>query len=289
MMYKTKIHLILAAALAPSLVASQFVFAQKKPEPLTRDETYFALARRNIEQSESPVTDVVGALDELIEVGEITVASDGRSTAVVKEKAPSSAAFQQKAIKVTFIVAGDKWRWDTFEDRGKYYPVDKLLPVAKNELGRYRQTAETAWARVIEAMTKQGEAATKVLETAKAIIRADPLPLVPVTSARKTLAEAMVKAKESGNMEPIRDAFRELNQAVEPVATLGDQHPDLKANDAWLRLHDEFTALQKSLPGVRKNYLDAVAAYNEVIKRLPYGLVAYGLGFVKMEPQIEAE
>jgi LemA protein len=289
MKFRIRIRLLVTAALVALQVTSQFVFAQKKPEPLTKDETYFALARRNLEQNESPVTNVVGVLDEIIEVGEISVGADGKTTAVVKEKAPSSAAFQQKAIKVTFIVAGDKWRWDSFEDRGKFYPVEKLFPVAKGELGRHRQAVEMAWARVLETMNKQGEAAMKVLETAKAIIKAEPTAMVPVASARKSLAEAVARAKESGDMEPVRSAFRELTMAVEPVATLGEQFPDLKANDAWLRLHEEFSAVQKSLPTVRKNYLDAVAAYNEILKRLPYGLVAYGLGFVKLETQIEAE
>ena len=288
MKLKTHLRLLTAAVLAALLVASQLAFARQKPEPLTKDETYYALARRAIEQNESPVSNVVGALDEVIEVGEITVAADGKTTAVLKEKT-SAASGQPKAIRATFVPANGKWRWDTFEDRGRFYPADKLFPVTKSELGRFKQTADTGWAKVIEAMTKQGEAATKVLETAKAVIKTEPAPLVPVSSARKTLAEALAHVKDTGDWEPVRSAFRELTMAIEPMATLGERYPDLKANDAWLRLHEEFLAVQKSLPAVRKSYVDAVAVYNDQLSRLPYGLVAYGLGFMKMEPLVEAE
>ncbi|HZS08393.1 MAG TPA: LemA family protein [Blastocatellia bacterium] len=278
-----------ATLLAGQFTFASFVAAQSAPEPLTKDETYFAIARRSQEQSESPVSAVVAVLDEVIEVGQITPGADGKTTVVVKEKAPSSAAYTQKSIRLVFAPAAGKWKWESFEDRNKQYPVEKLFPYAKDEIGKRKQAADAAWARVLEAMTKQADAAMKVLETAKAVIKSDPLPLVPVTSARQTLAAAMAKARESGDQEAVRNAYKELVQAVEPVATLGDQHSELKTNDAWLRLQEEFLAVQKSLPGVRKSYVEAVAAYNEILHRLPFGLVAYGMGFTKMEPQVEAE
>jgi LemA protein len=294
MMLKSNHRSIFCAALVVTLIASQFVLAnltssQGAPKPLTRDETYFAIARRNTEQSDSPVSNVVGVLDELIEIGTITPGADGKTTVVIKEKLPSSAAYTQKAIKLVFAPVGDKWRWESFEDRTKQYPVEKLFPYAKDEITKRKRAADEAWAKVLEAMYREGDTALKVLETAKAIIKADPTPLGPVTSARKNLPEAIKKAKEYNDSGVMRSAFQELNQAVEPVATLGDQHPDLKANDAWLRLQEEFIVVQKSLPVARKNYLEALAAYNEIVMRLPFGLVAYGLGYVKMESLIEAE
>lgn len=294
MMLKSNYRTNICAALVVVLIASQFVFAsltssQSAPKPLTRDETYFAIARRNTEQSDSPVSNVVGVLDELIEIGAITPGADGKTTVVVKEKLASSAAYTQKAIRLVFAPAGDKWRWESFEDRTKQYPVEKLFPYAKDEISKRRRAADEAWAKVLEAMNREGEAAMKVLETAKAIIRTDPTPLGPVAAARKNLPEAIRKAKEYNDPGLLRRAFQELNQAVEPVATLSDQYPDLKTNDACVRLLDEFIAVQKGVPVARKNYLEALAAYNEIVLRLPFGLVAYGLGFQKIDPLVEAE
>ena len=36
-----------------------------------------------------------------------------------------------KAIRLVFAPAGDKWRWESFEDRTKQYPVEKLYRDAK--------------------------------------------------------------------------------------------------------------------------------------------------------------
>ena len=59
--------------------------------PLTRDETLSTLARRVTAQSESPVSAVIAALAEVIEVGAITTSLDGKTTVVVKELAASNA------------------------------------------------------------------------------------------------------------------------------------------------------------------------------------------------------
>lgn len=296
MMKKVNVYLTASAVLAALSVASQFVFAGlpatdpvQQPEPLTRDETYFSLARRNIEQSDSPASNVVGVLDEIIEIGEITVGEDGRTLVVVKEKTPSSASFQQKSIKVAFVPDGNKWRWHSFEDRGRFYEVERLFPFARNVIGQRKQGADAAWVKIVEGMAKQADAAIRVLETAKAVTKAEMPAMALVTSARQSLGRAIVSAKDTGDMEPIRSAFAEINLAVESLPMLGTNYPDLKANDAWLRLYDEFTAVQKSIPQLRKQYVETVAAYNEVLRRLPYGLVAYGLGFTKMEPHVEAE
>jgi hypothetical protein len=39
----------------------------------------------------------------------------------------------------------------------------------------------------------------------------------------------------------------------------------------------------------RKNYVQTVDAYNELLVRLPFALVAYGLQYTKIEAKVTAE
>jgi LemA protein len=274
-------HLLLAA-----LLGSQLVFAAWQGQPkLKSDDVYFVIARHLVAQSESPVTGIVSALDEVIEVGEIKVSdTDGKATVTIKERVTNRPHLNQ-TIQVVLAPAGNDWKWETFENDRRPYPVERLFPYAKDEIGRRKQAAVTRWSAVLEAMTKQADAAFKLLETAKAIIKSDPAPMGAVTTARTALAEA----RKSGDLDAIRNAHKQVAEAVEPVAGLADNFPDLKANDAYLRLQEEFTSAQKGIEATRKSYLEAVTAYNEILQRLPFALVAYGLGFTKLEPQIEAE
>ncbi|MGH9753158.1 MAG: LemA family protein [Blastocatellia bacterium] len=257
---------------------------------MKKDEVYLSVERRLSALSEAPVGGIAGELATVIEVTNLTMRPDGKAEVTVKESAPSEAAYAGKSIRLVFAppAAGDKdekWTWETFEDNRKFYPVDKLFPYAKDELGKRRQATVAGWNAFIGAINKQGEAVGKTLETAKAILKADPAPLAGVKAARNTLAEA-VKVNRT---EDILNAYRELNQQTEMVTTLGDTHTDLKANDAYLRLSDEFIKSVDATNAARKTYLQTVAAYNEAILRLPFSLVAYRFEFYKIEANISED
>src|SRR5262245_5911429 len=257
---------------------------------MNKDELYFSIGRRINALNDSPVSAIVSELDTVIEVANLTMRPDGKAEVTVKEREASSAAYTNKSIRLLFTPPpeGDKdekWTWEQFEDNRKFYAVDKLFPYAQGELGKRKQTTTAAWTAFIGAINKQGEAANKVLETAKAILKADPAPLAAVKSARAALTEAM---KENTTDDAL-NAYRELNQQTEPITTLGDAQTDLKANDAYLRLIDEFKNSINATNAARKNYLQTVSAYNEAILRLPFSLVAYGLQFHKIEASISED
>ena len=269
------------------VLASFAVSAQAPAKKITKDEIYHALASQVITQSDSPLTNIKGALDEVIEIGEIAVSSkDGKATVTIKEKAETNSMSTNKAIPLIFAPQPDgSWKWEQFKNDAKFYPVEKLYPYSKDELKRRREAAEMAWKRFLGAMTAEGEAAFKLLDTAKVVIKKDPEPLATVNAARA----AIKKALESNDAETIKAAYKELNQAVEPMAKLVDDNPDLKANDAYLRLNEAFETAKKNLVAARTEYLTGVNIFNDKIQRLPFTLVAFGFGFTKLEPQIEVE
>jgi LemA protein len=279
-----------AVAAALSIWIGQIgALAQAGPggKEMKKDELYLSVARRLNALNESPSSAIANELDTVIEVTDLTMRPDGKAEATVRERAPSDAAQAGKAIRLVFAppAAGDKeekWTWEQFENNRKLYPVDKLFPYAKDELGKRKQATVAGWNAFVTAINKQAEAAAKALETAKAVLKVEPPPLGGVKATRNALAEA---AKEN-RAESILNAYRELNQQTESVTTLGDTYTDLKANDAYLRLIDEFTKSVEATNAARKNYLQVVAAYNEAILRLPFSLVAYGLEFHKIEANI---
>ncbi len=255
---------------------------------MKKEEVFFSVERRLSGMNESlGPGGVATELDALIEITDLTMRPDGKAEVTIKERPPSDATYAAKSIRLVFAPPApndkeEKWTWETFEDNRKFYPVDKLFPYARNELGARKQATVASWNEFIAAVNKQAEAASKALETAKAVLKADPAPLPAVISIRGALADAM----KENRTEDILNAYRELNQQTEAVATLGDTQTDLKANDAYLRLNDEFRKSAEATKAARQNYLQKVAAYNQAILRLPFSLVAFGLEFRKIDPNI---
>ena len=269
------------------LVASFTVFAQAPAKKMTNDDVLRGIAAQVLTQSESPATSIIGALDEVIEVGEITLSpKDGKWLAVVKEKAPSNSASVNKEIPLMFAALPDgSWKWEQFKNDAKFYPLEKLFPYAKDYLTRSRDGVGVSWKKYLAAMTAQGEAAFKALDTAKALIKKDPEALAAVNTARASVKKAI----ESGDADTIKAVSKELNQAIEPIAKLTDDFPDLKTNEVYVRLAEAVEVSKRNLKAARDEYVNGVNQYNDRLLRLPFTLVAFGFGFTKMEPQVEVE
>lgn len=258
--------------------------AEKAEKEMAKDEVYFSIARRIISVSESPVTAIVGEVDGLIEIVSITKETDGKSLVTIKEAATSGTP---KSIRLKFAPPpqGNEWTWVEFEENRKFYPVDKLFPYAKDEIGKRRQLVDSQWAAFLETLNKQGEAANKALDTAKAVTKNDPPMLATIANIRKSL----IQAKQDNDKDGLINAYRELAQQAEPITALGDTYPDLKTNDAYLRLLEEYKTSINQTNAALKAYVKSVETYNEILQRLPFALVAYGLQFTKIEPNISEE
>jgi hypothetical protein len=254
---------------------------------MIKDEVYTSIARRLIAVVESPATAIVAEVDTVVEVTNVAMESDGKATATVIEKAESNGSTPSKSIRLKFAppASGEEWTWVEFEDKGRFYAVDKLLPVVKSELGSRKKETDAKWVAFIASIGKQGDAANKVLETAKSIIKSEPPQLEALKNARKTLVQAITDNEK----EVIVSSCLELSQQSESITSLGDSFAELKANDAYLRLLEEHKKTIEASNKARKDYVQSVEAYNDSLVRLPYALVAYGLRFTKIEPNITAE
>jgi len=104
-----------------------------------------------------------------------------------------------------------------------------------------------------------------------------------------TLKAGFEAAMKDGTTEAMVSYYREVQAQIETVTSLADTYSDLKANDAYLRLLDSYNESVKMTTAAQKEYLQKVDSYNEVLLRLPFTLVAYGLGFTKMEAGITEE
>lgn len=275
---------------APPAAQTPAPAAVSNAKPPSKDEVYFAIARRINAQNNTAVSGVVGALGGLIEVKDIVMGADGKATVTVQERATSNAAYTQKSTRLMLAppVAGDKdnkWTWEQFEEARRFYTVDKIFPYAANDLNRKKQNISAKWANFSAGIGKQLEAGIKAMETAKAVIKQDPGPLGALLPLRATLAEVL----KNNDQDALVPVSQELASSTDNITSLADSFEALKANDAYLRLLEEFKGAVNAVTAMRRDYVEAVKVYNESLERLPYALVAYGLEFQRIEPKVSAD
>ena len=259
--------------------------AAAKQKPPSKDEVYFSIGRRINAQNNTAVSGVVAALDGVIEVKDIAVGADGKAIVTVQERAPSNASYTQRSIRIMLAPAGDdKWTFEQFEESRRFYAAEKIFSYTSNDLLKKKQNVTAKLAGFNASVMKQFEAAIKAMETAKAVLKSDP----PVLSSLVTSRTALLEALKNNEQDTIINIFHELAGNTDAITGLADSNDSLKANDAYLRLIEEFKATVNATNAIRRDYVEAVNVFNESLVRLPFALVAYGLEFQRLEPKIDA-
>lgn len=102
-----------------------------------------------------------------------------------------------------------------------------------------------------------------------------------VTEARSKLAEAQ-------NIEDKANANTELTNALNRLLVIVENYPDLKSSQNYIQLMDELAGTENRIGQARKQYNEAVKAYNLSIKKFPANIIA-GMFQFENKPYFEAK
>ncbi|NPV27451.1 MAG: LemA family protein [Firmicutes bacterium] len=99
----------------------------------------------------------------------------------------------------------------------------------------------------------------------------------------KSVAEARSKLIGAQTVADKAVADQELRSALSRLLVVVENYPNLKADANFRQLQDELAGSENRLAVARKDYNDAVQAYNAKIKRFPTVLYARMFGFEPRE------
>ena len=96
--------------------------------------------------------------------------------------------------------------------------------------------------------------------------------LIAVTQARADAGKVQLSAADLDDPAKVR-AFNEaqsrLTQAIIPLQRLQEAYPDLKSNQNFLTLQSQIEGTENSILVARRDYNEAVQAYNTRIRTFP--------------------
>jgi len=78
-----------------------------------------------------------------------------------------------------------------------------------------------------------------------------------------------------------------ISQALTHIMAIGEQYPDLKANDTYTRAMDSVNTYENQVRMSRMVYNDSVTAFNRLVRQFPTNLIAGMLGFTVKEYLVE--
>ncbi len=164
-----------------------------------------------------------------------------------------------------------------------------------NELTAKQQNVKGKWSGVESSMQRRADLIPNLVETAKMSGIQEQEVFGQIADARSRLLNAASAPgqAEGGDKTPEqRQAVIEANNSfggtIGRLLSLTESYPQLRSNEAFMKVQDELSGTENRLNTARLDYVDAVTDYNTTRNSFPAVLTAGLLGF-KEEPFFEAE
>jgi LemA protein len=141
-----------------------------------------------------------------------------------------------------------------------------------NGLVSASQAVDAGWAQVENSMQRRYDLIPNLVNSVKGYVKHESGVLTEVTRLRSQWGEAKTPAEKASVSDSLGNALGRLMVVVE-------KYPELKANENFLKLQDEIAGTENRIAFERKNYNEAVQAYNVKVQSFPSNLVASVFNF----------
>ena len=148
-----------------------------------------------------------------------------------------------------------------------------ILVLIYNGLVGQQKRVNNAWAQIDVQLKRRTDLIPNLIETVKGYAKFEKSVLTQVTQARTAILSAKTP-KESAQADGM------LAGALKSIFAVAEAYPQLKANENFLSLQEEFATTENKIAYSRQFYNDSVMQFNTSIAQFPGNVVAgmFGLG-----------
>ena len=159
--------------------------------------------------------------------------------------------------------------------------VAALFGTTYNKLVGLREEVKNKAADIDTYLQRRADLIPNLVETVKGYVKHEQAAIDSVTNARA----ALVGAK---TIEEKAKANDDLSSAISRLLVIAENYPKLEANTTFINLQDELAGSENRIATARKDYNDAVKAYNGSVKKFPSNIIA-GMFNFEEEAYFEAK
>ena len=145
-----------------------------------------------------------------------------------------------------------------------------------NSLVTGREAIDSAASDIGANLQRRADLIPNVVSTVKSFAKHETEVFDKVLEARTALINA-------NSLEDKAEADAQLNSALQGINVIVENYPELKSDATYVALMDELEGSENRIAVSRKDYNDAVKAYNNKVIRFPGSITAKIFGFEKAE------
>ncbi|HEY4114296.1 MAG TPA: LemA family protein [Rhizomicrobium sp.] len=141
------------------------------------------------------------------------------------------------------------------------------------------EQVKAAWSQVQNEYQRRADLVPNLVNTVKGYAQQEKTVLTQVIQARAKATQTTVNLPPDVTSNP--EAFQkfeqsqnQLTQALGRLMVVSERYPDLKSNQNFLVLQSQLEGTENRIAVARKDYIDAVQAYNTTLRTIPQRWIA---------------
>ena len=141
-----------------------------------------------------------------------------------------------------------------------------------NNVPTLEERAKAAWSEVQNQYQRRADLIPNLVETVKGFAAQEKEVLTAVVEARANASQVMVQAStvnDPAKFKEFQDAQNQLTGALGRLLVTVERYPELKSNQNFLALQSQLEGTENRVTVSRRDYIQAVQAYNTEIRTFP--------------------
>ena len=141
-----------------------------------------------------------------------------------------------------------------------------------NSVPTAEEQVNAAWGNLQSEYQRRADLIPNLVETVRGYAKQERQVLTEVTEARASATRVTLSADDLDDPAKVRafgEAQARLSAAIIPLQRLQEAYPDLKSNQNFLTLQAQIEGTENSILVGRRDYNEAVRAYNTRIRTFP--------------------
>jgi LemA protein len=141
-----------------------------------------------------------------------------------------------------------------------------------NNIPTYEENAKAKWSQVLNQYQRRSDLIPNLVKTVKGFAAHEKDVLVGVVNARAKATSLKLPsgvAPTAEQMQKLQAVQGELSSALSKLLLVVERYPDLKSSQNYLQLQTALEGTENRIGVARRDYIEAVRAYNTELKTIP--------------------
>src|SRR4030081_2005907 len=141
-----------------------------------------------------------------------------------------------------------------------------------NNIPTLEEQAKAKWADVQNQYQRRAGIIPHLVATLQGYAKQEKDVLTAVVEARAKATSVKIDASQLSDPEKLKqfqDAQAQLSGALSRLLAVSENYPDLKSNQNFLALQSQLGGTENRISAARRDYIEAIRAYNTSLKTLP--------------------